>query len=225
MKQINSKPRLYKYLLLVVSSALANQTHADPAEVKILSSLYAKSLEQIKVMQDQLETYRTTKDGILEARDYVQAVKEEYEFVKGFNPQAEINRLGGWADDLSNLNEFSKAKDFETKYALLYGEVDKRFKEMGINDPEKVHQEVEYLFREQEQLEVLLRSYRKVALELDTEASDKDLQRQTASATSMMAAMQLEEKIKELEAEIERRKEAIQQVEWDQSFNNYLKGR
>jgi hypothetical protein len=70
-----------------------------------------------------------------------------------------------------------------------------------------------------------LRSYRKVALELDKDASGKDLARQTASATSMMAAMQLEEKIKELEDEIERRKVAIQQAEWDQAFNKYLKGK
>lgn len=224
MRKQNNTQSIYKHLLLMLSLAVSTQAGADPAEVKILSSLYAKSLEQIKVLQDQLETYKSTKDGIFEARDYIQAVKEEYEFVQGFNPQAELDRLTGWADDLTNLNEFANAKDFESKYALLYGEVDKRFKEMGIDDPEKVRKEVERLFREQEQMLLLLESYRKVALELDKNATGKDLQRQTASATSMMAAMQLEEKIKELEAEIERRRVAIQQAEWDQAFNNYLKG-
>lgn len=224
MKHLNRKPNLYRCLLLAVSAAMAGHANADPAEVKILSSLYAKSLEQIKTMQEQLENLKATQSGLFEARDYIQAVKEEYEFVQGFNPQAELSRLTGWADDQTNLNEFAKAKDFETKFALLYGEVDKRFKEMGIDDPSKVREEVERLFREQQQLEVLLRSYRKVALELDKDASGKDLARQTASATSMMAAIQLEEKIKELEAEIERRKVAIQQAEWDQAFNKYLKG-
>lgn len=224
MKSRSKKPNLFSRLLFVATLSVATQAGADPAEVKILSSLYAKAVEQMKTLQDQLEAMKSTQDGLFEARDYIQAVKEEYEFVQGFNPQAEIDRLTGWADDLTNLNEFANAKDFESKYALLYGEVDKRFKEMGIDDPAKVRKEVERLFREQEQMMLLLESYRKVALELDKNASGKDLQRQTASATSMMAAMQLEEKIKELEAEIERRRVAIQQAEWDQAFNNYLKG-
>ena len=217
-----------KGALLLISLLIPGVSVGDPSggsQVAYLSQILQQAREQVESLKNQLEEMKVTSDEVLAVRKTLQDVKDEYEYVKGFNPQAELNELKRWGEKYTYLDDLADAKSFEARWGMLYGEVSKRFKAAGIDDEDKVVAETRKLFLEQEEQRRLLERYRQAALDLNEGASYKDLQQQIASSTAMTASLLLEQKIKDLEEQIAARETIIRQVEWDASFMNYLGGK
>lgn len=214
-------------LVLMLALFVPGLASADPSggsQTMYLSKIWSEMKKEIELFKEQLEEAKVMSDGVMQARDVLQGVKEEYEFVTNFNPRAELSELQRWAEGYTYLDDISDAGSFEARWAMLYGEVSKRFKAAGIEDQERIESEARRVFVEQEQQRLLLEKYRAAALDLNSNATDKDLQRQIASSSALTASLLLEQKIERLESEIRAREVVLKQVEWDAAFMNYLEG-
>lgn len=219
------KQRFSYFVVLAVMSAPVFAAGTPGGDVAVLSKILIETKKQVKALQDQLEEAKAANDEILKVRDTLKDMKDEYEYLSDFNPKAEVAAIERWAEDFTNLDDLADAKSAEQRWSLLYGEVGKRFKKSGIKDEKKVMEEAKKLFAEQEKQRALLKKYKAAALELDANATSKDLQQQIASSTALTASLLMEQKIASLEKEIAAREAIIKQVEWDAEFVSYLGGK
>lgn len=196
----------------------------SPADTQVLTQMYAALKEQLEALKEQLEEVKVASDQVYKAREYLEAVRGEYEFARRFNPQRELNSLVGWADGMTNLNDLED-RSWQDKWYLLSGEIDKRFEHS--NATPEVKETVRDIslrdFSELSQVDQLSDFYRQQALSQEP-ATTKDLQRQTASATAMMTSLMLEQRAERLSEKAAAHQAAMNRLEWEHSFMGYLQG-
>lgn len=220
----NLKPLL---LLLLLPTLYCNFVSADVAgaDVKILSGIYAKTIEQIKVLREDLEQMKFLSDTAKQTTEIMGAVQEEYDFINNFNLENEINNIVSDFADLTYIDELANAKNPEDKYNLIRGEIDKRFKEenqSGTDISKAEKDALEARLRALEAYEVMRNKYMKEAMNPSAK-TDKDLQSNISSSTSTLAALALEEKIRQKEQELLAKEKVMDQMRWDAEFTNYLR--
>jgi hypothetical protein len=224
------KPHLSKgrmaCLLWITLMWVAPASAMNPGDTKILTQMYVAIKEQVTTLKKELEEVKAVNEGIFEAREYLSAVRGEYEFATRFDPDQELRSLIGMADGMTNLNDLED-KNWQQRWALLSQEMDKRF-----NKPEIEEEASEAAADDQlesmsslEQARMLQDFYRKKALEGNPQATAKDYQRQTASATAMMTSIMLEQRAERLEADIARRENFLDAMERDQALMRYMEGK
>jgi hypothetical protein len=186
--------------------------------------MYAALKEQLDALKEQLEEVKVASDQVYKAREYLEAVRGEYEFARRFDPQQELNNLVGWADGMTNLNDLED-RSWQDKWYLLSGEIDKRFEHSAaaLEVKETVRDISLRDFSELSQVSQLGEFYRRQALS-DAPATTKDLQRQTASATAMMTSLMLEQRAERLSEKAAAHQAAMNRLEWEHSFMGYLQG-
>lgn len=211
------------FIVLALTSANASQAFS-PGDTKVLTQIYAQMKEQLETLKDELEEVKAVNDELFQAREYLQAVRHEYEFVTRFDPDGELRSLVNWSDGMTNLNDLDSG-NWQQRWRLLSSEVDKRFKRSNASDPLKEASKDAALedFSEIEQTAYLRDYYRNRALS-DTPKSTKDLHRQTASSTAMMTSIMLEERTERLEKEAAKRQRLMDGLEWDHQFMQFLGG-
>ncbi|ERS88332.1 hypothetical protein Q672_10775 [Marinobacter sp. EVN1] len=196
----------------------------SPQDTKVLTQIYAQIKQQVDLLKDELEEIKFVSDELYEARNYLQAVREEYEFATRFDPQGELNSILRWSDNLTNLNDIDDTS-WQQKWHLLSGEIDKRFERSAMEPEEKeIGRNASYHdLNEIQKTRYLEDFYRDQALGNRNETT-KDMQRRTASSASMMTSLMLEERAERLEERAAERSKLIRQVEWDGEFLRYLEG-
>jgi len=218
--------RLFSVLAMLCLSISPAWAQTDAAQVKFLSGIYAEAIQQVKSLKSQLEEMKVANDTAMQARQTLSDVREEYEFVARFNPQAELQNIIDDFDDLTNLNELMKSKSFDERWALAYGEIDKRFKRVPRNsDDGAAALQAKAALEQLRVMNQLRDTYLNEAVNLDAHASDKDLQVRTASATSMTASLMIDQKIHDIEAQIGRTESVISALDWDREFMTFLDGK
>ncbi|MCH8500101.1 MAG: hypothetical protein LAT63_16630 [Marinobacter sp.] len=228
MKQKNPQNRLFKALAFTVVMALASPAQASlsPQDTRLLSQMYLAIKEQVDLIKKELEELKAVNDQVFQARDYLSAMRQEYEFVQRFDPQRELNQLAQWADGLTTLNELG-GKNWQQRWALIERELNNRFERSSA--PDAARETGEEAARLDQltllQLQMLRDMFVQNAVEPGGSATSKELHQQTATATSMTAALLLEQRIERLEAEAARRERLMQQLEWEHEFTQFLGGR
>ena len=218
------KPWMVAVIALFISSPSYAIGGISPADTQVLSQMYAALKEQLEALKEQLEEVKVASDQAFKAREYLNAVRDEYRFVKSFDPQREINSLVGWADGMTNLNDL-EGQNWQQRWYLLSDEIDKRFEQSDA--PKAVKETVRDIslrdFSELGQLDQLQEFYRQQALSTES-ATTKDLQRQTASSTAMMTSIMLEQRAERLAEKAAAHQAAMNRLEWENSFMRHLSG-
>lgn len=218
------KPWMMAVVALLISSPSHSIGGISPADTQVLTQMYAALKEQLKALKEQLEEVKVASDQVYKAREYLDAVRSEYQFVRRFDPQGELNSLVGWADGMTNLNDLDD-RSWQDRWYLLSDEIDKRFEQSDASGAvkESVRDISRRDFSELGQLDRLSEFYRNQALSTEA-ATTKDLQRQTASSTSMMTSIMLEERAERLAEKVAARQAAMNRLEWEYSFMQHLAG-
>src|SRR5690554_5034932 len=208
----------------LLTPQLSEASPFSPQDTKVLTQIYAQLKQQVDMLKEELEEIKFVSDELFQAREYLQAVREEYEFAIRFDPQGELNSVLVWSDGLTNLNDLDDTS-WQQKWHLLSGEIDKRFERSALEPEEKeAGRSASYRdLNEIQKTRYLEEFYRDQALESRPETT-KDIHRRTASSTSMMTALMLEERAERLEERAAERRKVIRQVEWDGEFLRYLEG-
>ncbi len=217
-----------KPIVLITALLCFNSAYADVAgaDVKILSSMYAKMIEQIKVMRDELDQMKFLSESAKQTTEIMGAVQEEYHWINNFNLENEINGIVQDFTNLTYIDELAGAKDPETKYDLIRAEIDRRFsdeeKSTGTTISDEEKEALEKRLRALEAYEKMRDKYLSESLK-PTGESDKDIQSNIASSTSMLAALALEDRIRQKEQELLEKEKLMDQIRWDSEFTSYLK--
>lgn len=211
---------------LAVSVAMLPMTARafSPGDTQLLTQMYGVLKEQVDTIKKELEEIKMANEEIFKAREYLEAVRGEYEFATSFNPQGELNSLINWGDGLTNLNGLDD-DSWQRNWSLLSDEIDKRFERSTAPGPVRDQNKdagLEDLNRIQ-RTRYLQDFYHNQAL-VEQPATSKDYQRQTASATSMMSSIMLEQRAEKLEKEAARRQALMDGMERDAAFLQYLRG-
>lgn len=218
------KPWMVAAFALSVSSASHAVGGISPADTQVLSQIYASMKEQLETLKEELEEVKAVSDQVFEAREYLNAIRDEYEFIQSFDPERELNSLVGWADGMTHLNDLED-RSWQDRWYLLSEEIDKRYERSEA--PSEVKESFRDIsqrdFSRLSQLDRLQEFYRQQALSTEN-ATTKDLQRQTASSTSMMTSIMLEERADRMAEKAAAKQEAMNRLEWEHGFLRYLEG-
>lgn len=220
----NLKDLLFKVAVLITCTGTATSYAFSPQDTQVLTQMYAQLKEQLAVLKDELEEIKAVNDEVFQAREYLQAVRGEYEFATRFNPEQELASFIGWSDGMTNLNDLDDT-GWRQNWHLLSGEIDKRFERSSADEELKdLNRETSLRdFGEIQQTRYLQQFYREQAFSNQSDSA-KDLQRRTASSTAMMSSLMLEQRAERLEAEAVRRQQLMNQLEWDHEFMLFLEG-
>lgn len=194
------------------------------SDTAMLSKIYGQITAQLEQMKEELEAVKATNDAVFTAREHLNQVRSEYEFVRDFRPKHEVAKIVGWADGQTNLNNLD-GDNWQQTWSLVSGEIDKRFERSDAPEAMKEEAKADATSnqRKRVQLNEMASFYEEKALETDGDTS-KDLQRKTASATSMMASIMLQQRKERLQEEIKKREMALDAMEWDREFVGFLRG-
>jgi len=215
--------RWSKGLVLFLAMGCSASVHAfSPQDTQVLTQLYQAAKSQLEELKKQTEDLKAANEEIFKAREYLNAVRDEYEFVQGFDPDREVRSLVNWGEGLTNLDDLSGANSWQQRWNLLSGEIDKRFENMPDPYQDEAEGEAKADAKELIELQVLKEQYREIAGG-GTGGTSKDYQQQTASATALTASLMLEEKIQRKEAEIKRKEELLNKMEWEHGFLQMLR--
>lgn len=221
--------RLFKMVLTaaVIALVASPMTRADMmgGDIKVLMDVYVTLKKQLDELKTQVDELKVANQSIQDVRDTINDLNEQYQFIRDFNPKAEVRELQSWGDSITRLDDFSDARSFEDKWSIIQGEIDRRVEEAKRSDPhatEKSGQALEQTLEAMKENDRQLNNYRNAARSSTTSENARYLQQLQASSSAMTASLLLEQKQARMEEEIHRREVLLEQIQWEHSFLKYL---
>jgi len=213
---------LQKVTVLLLSLGCSNSFSFSDGSVLILSEQlaqmkmeYAEVIEQVR----QLKLFNQHITGVLNG---VKDLQREYQFVKNFSLERELDQLRYGVESITRLDNMENADETIERINILLKEIEGRVRTED--------EEAEWQEKRLEELQIRLNALQQASLYYTRQAggggqqSTKDYLSGVNSATSVLAAQALEEKQANMEAEIKRTEAALQAVKSDAEILDYLKG-
>ncbi len=198
------------------------------AETAKLAELITEAKKRLKQLKEHAEEFKVMNDSLNKAKDFLQNIKTEYEYVSGFDPEGELQDLFEEFKEFEELYSIKELLEEEGDYDridILLDELDKRIVGSDENKGHEVNQEhLKNLEKKRKALIKLKKHYAEYALSgKNKNLSAKDLALINASASSVLAADVMEKKQKEVEEQIRQQLNRIYELEIQQDMLLFFK--
>ncbi len=193
-------------------------------DVAYLSQLFIKAKEQLKTLRDNLDEIKTTNDTLKNSLNTMSDMKKEYDFWKDFNLNSHLDDVKRHYLNGTLLDELAATDDNYARFELTRAIANRRTKAVdpqgnSLPDPLLGLTETDdYLLNNSLSISYLDTS----ESVLKDDLSSKDIQRINASSTAILASEALDRKARRIKEEIRRREIALDMLDRERNFMNYL---